>query len=881
MSHTPTDGDFTPPDIAEINNLLTGYEVLSFIAKGGMGAVYHARQLSLDRDVAIKVLPRHFGEDESFRESFATEAKSMAVFNHPNLIGIFDFGQVDGMLYIIMELVKGESLYHHAYGKIFTPEESTRIVSAISDGLASAHSHGILHRDIKPANILLDSDLSPKIGDFGLARQVGIHETGEAFGTPGYTAPEVLHNPQAIDESTDLYALGVILYELLTGKVPGDVYENASTLVGSDPAYDQIIRRAMHPSPPMRFRKAEDFSEALKKISTKKGPSLVTSNSNNKVNPRVPKSLMGAAQGANPRQLAQTAGTGVAPAQQISSASSQTAKTNAKSNIAFIRNIFIILALLGAIYFTWEQVNKARANREAEQAKVDAAREADRITKEQERQAALDAAAAIAAKKKSLAKKPDAHRVDPYGGTPKESLERLQEKLAAGDRTILPVSSFNKDGRARMYISEKMTWHQAQGFCEQHGAHIATVKDSSELEWLCDKLTDNTKIWLGAGSAGRNRWAWIDGSPWNLEIRDTTKAAYVSANNIAILTPTPASKKHTFYMEWLLDQSNPASLESQLERCAKSLSSDKPHFPAGTISYDNGNYLIIPKKGNWKQALNLAKLAGGHLATASNADENFWLSEFIGGSIVKKQSCWIGAFRPANKKWQWANGEPWSLTNWKAESPNNKHLKVNAVCAVNTTKLWADYPSYYELSHFIIEWSDDGKDFTANADAETIPADIGTNPKLSALKNKCVILIEDIQQKHEKKITENIKAYEADLRSYLRKLTEEKRQLVTLSTDAMTESYPDNRIPIAISRDDIPDKVNDILDDRLRRQRNQELAMLPEIEKIRVAYRKNLQKILDEFAARDDYQEVSQMTKELKVTSTDTKSFTRYMLNTK
>ena len=106
MSTDPTLSDFTPPELEEIAELLPAYEILYFIAKGGMGAVYMARQRSLDRDVAIKILPRHFGEDAEFRASFEAEAKSMAKLNHPNLISIYDFGQIDGMLYIIMEMVQ-------------------------------------------------------------------------------------------------------------------------------------------------------------------------------------------------------------------------------------------------------------------------------------------------------------------------------------------------------------------------------------------------------------------------------------------------------------------------------------------------------------------------------------------------------------------------------------------------------------------------------------------------------------------------------------------------------------------------------------------------------------------------------------------------------
>ena len=266
MTDTDPESDFIPPNIEEISALLPAYKIQSFIAKGGMGAVYLANQRSLDRPVAIKILPRHFGEDADFRASFESEAKSMAKLNHPNLIGIYDFGQVDGLLYIIMELVQGQSLYHSAYGKTIAPAEAARIVSEVCRGLAHAHEHGILHRDIKPSNIFLDPSASPKVGDFGLARPVGEQESKNVFGTPGYTAPEVLHKPTAVDESTDLYSVGIMLYELLTGEIPKDHYEPAATRVNCSPKFDDIIRKAIHTNPGMRFRSANEMADALEHL---------------------------------------------------------------------------------------------------------------------------------------------------------------------------------------------------------------------------------------------------------------------------------------------------------------------------------------------------------------------------------------------------------------------------------------------------------------------------------------------------------------------------------------------------------------------------------------------------------------------------------------
>lgn len=344
MSMDSSSSDFIPPELEEIAELLPNFEIISLIAKGGMGAVYLARQKSLDREVAIKILPRHFGADEDFRTSFETEAKSMAKLNHPNLIGIYDFGQVDGMLYIVMEMVQGKSLYYAAYGKKIDPEEAGRIICEICYGLDNAHQHGIIHRDIKPANILLNAELSPKIGDFGIARPVGDHEADTAYGTPGYTAPEVIHNPRAVDESTDLYSVGAMLYELLTSKLPEKLYMPAANLIECDPRFDEIIRKAMNPDPALRYRTAKAMAEAIEAIINQKDPSAA---SNRLLTAPSPASAGSPA----PRSAARAA-----------------VVSKPKSPLA--RNIFVIILLIGAIYGAWGVYQKKKAEREVENEEI-------------------------------------------------------------------------------------------------------------------------------------------------------------------------------------------------------------------------------------------------------------------------------------------------------------------------------------------------------------------------------------------------------------------------------------------------------------------------------------------------------------------------------
>ena len=271
--HTSTTG-FVAPDPDYLAGLFPGYEIVRFIACGGMGAVYEAVQRSLDRGVAIKILPSEFTADETFRTNFQSEAKAMARLNHPNLISVYDFGEIDGMLYIIMEYVSGQSLHHVTNGHPVEPGDAARLVCGIAHGLAHAHDNGIIHRDIKPANILLDHNNEPKIGDFGLARplEIQIQEGEDIFGTPGYTAPEVVEHPQSIDHRADIFSLGVLLHELLTGQLPEDDPRSASAICQCDPRFDAVIRKATQPSPDGRYAHADEIAREIEKISTTAGP---------------------------------------------------------------------------------------------------------------------------------------------------------------------------------------------------------------------------------------------------------------------------------------------------------------------------------------------------------------------------------------------------------------------------------------------------------------------------------------------------------------------------------------------------------------------------------------------------------------------------------
>lgn len=258
---------FNAPTVEELQGFFPAYEMESFIAQGRTGAVYRARQRSLDREVAIKILPRQMDSGQSSRESFEEEAKTMAQLNDVNLIGIYDYGEVEAISYVVMEYVEGAPLLEVAHEQPLESAEAAHLVYGICKGLAHAHESGIVHRDLRPANILLDSERNPKVGNFGLVNSFESNAAGDSVSkASAYIAPEVLSDFTMVDKRSDIFSVGVILYELLTGELPGMPYEAEPGRCTMDPYFDRIIWRATHPQLEMRYEDVEIMSTDLEPL---------------------------------------------------------------------------------------------------------------------------------------------------------------------------------------------------------------------------------------------------------------------------------------------------------------------------------------------------------------------------------------------------------------------------------------------------------------------------------------------------------------------------------------------------------------------------------------------------------------------------------------
>jgi serine/threonine-protein kinase len=253
------------------------YEMVKHIARGGMAQVYLARDLLLDRPVALKVLFPELSVDRSFVERFRREAKAAANLSHPNIVSIYDWGQGDNTYYIVMEYVDGPTLSSLLKQGPLQPERAAAVAASVAAALDFAHRRGVIHRDVKPGNVLIDDRAQVKVADFGIARAVGTSEdltqTGSVMGTATYFSPEQAQG-YAVDPRSDVYSLGVVLYEMTTGKPPftGDnpvaiaykhVKEAPARPSAVNPAVpaglEAIILKAMAKDPAARYQSAEEM----------------------------------------------------------------------------------------------------------------------------------------------------------------------------------------------------------------------------------------------------------------------------------------------------------------------------------------------------------------------------------------------------------------------------------------------------------------------------------------------------------------------------------------------------------------------------------------------------------------------------------------------
>jgi serine/threonine protein kinase len=839
MSSTP----FEAPTLEALAGLLPAYEFQAFIAQGGMGAVYKARQRSLDRDVAIKILPRELGEDPEFRKSFETEARAMARLNHPNLIGVYDSGDVDGMLYIAMEYVNGKSLYYSAYNLAVDPAQAVTIVKGICDGLAHAHENGVIHRDIKPANILLTPKREPKIGDFGLARPTGSEGPGLIMGTPGYTAPEVIDHPEHADRRSDIYAVGVILYELLTGRRQEPNCPLPSAVGGCDRALDTIWQNATHPNPAFRYSDAGLMSKALDEWMTKGAANA-------------PRKLVSAAPKVAPKRAALAvpaakASPAANPAGGTPSASPETPVAPVPQvvvgtgNWSLVRNLVIIAVLLLTIAFTYKIYKRTLADRE------DANRLA--IEQEAERKAKAQADARFVAANPA----PTPPAVKPVPSTPVvpeppkkesslEALDRLKRSLASGKRDEMPPGTIRHGESDFLLIPTPMTWQQASSFADAHGGHLPLPAAEEDLTWLSSLVPDkpaegnnDAALWVGAGRSGRSAWTSVDGSTWKLKPPAGT-GLYLAVDDLGLIRVRKAEDRYPFFIQWQRDGSNPAELGSVLKKARESLGLPVPLFPPGTIAYEARHILIVQRDVTAAEATAFAEMAGGNLMVPASRDEAGWLAEQL-APLSSTKGLWLGGSRDG-AEWKWATGEGWSFANWEDGYPTESGNGL----VILPGKGWRDADPAEPASGFIIEWSNDRE--TASAapapPRKALPGDL-------AAKSKA--LLAALDQERQRDLATNAKNFNSNLDTWLRRQNRTDSTRWGPEVASVKELVVKNRVPSKIGPDTgikLSEDMAKFCSDSLAKQQTIDTTFNLKATKIRDAYLVRLKEAHDDAKTR-------------------------------
>src|SRR5260221_4773047 len=262
------------------------YRITEQLGQGGMATVYRAYHANLDRYVAIKVLHPAFKEDPTFLARFQREAQIVAKHEHPNIVPIYDYSEQNGEPYLVMKFIEGETLKARLGGEPLNLDETLGVMTAVGEALTYAHERGVLHRDVKPSNILLEKGVTPYLADFGLARMASAGESTLSqdmmLGTPQYISPEQAQGVQDLDGTTDGYSLGVVLYELVVGRVPFNadtpyaiVHDHIysplplPTKVNPQvpPAVERVLLKTLAKDRADRYSTASDMVEAFARLS--------------------------------------------------------------------------------------------------------------------------------------------------------------------------------------------------------------------------------------------------------------------------------------------------------------------------------------------------------------------------------------------------------------------------------------------------------------------------------------------------------------------------------------------------------------------------------------------------------------------------------------
>ena len=800
---------FKAPEPSELGRMLPSFRVTQLLAKRAGSAVYVARQKSLDRNVAIKVMPGREGPE---RTRFEKEARAMAKLRHPNLIGVHDFGEVDGFLYLVMDFVDGKSLRRSTRGEAIDQETALKLILAICEGLAHAHQAGVVHQAIKPDNILIGSDLEPRVGDFGLphhGRSAADSAAALDHTALQYAAPEVVGGRSRADRRSDVYSLGVLLHELLTGELPDGGFTPPLRCRQQrlDVRFEKALQRAMHPSPGKRFPDAQALQEELKPLLDTLGRSnLMTRSSEGPANLELSEDKEESYQRVT---------------QQNETLAAMAATESRRYDRIITVKILVIAALMIAVLSVWSAYNRRKD-------------ESTRKARVAERQ--KDAMGSGGSKDPWANLQRDPQSITQPETRPQQAREwtlyDLQEQLRRGERNRFPEGAWDLAGRKVYFVRSGMSWSEAGRFAEAHGAHLATLRSDEERLGLLAKLPEGTITWLGGGMTGSKSWGWVDGSSSSLSTPSETTGQYLNMSGSGTIRASPGKSKHPFFIQWHLDGSNPGSLGAQLQRFNLSIDQRIPVFPPGTVTNGDRHYLLLERTLGWEKAREFAKSANGHLAVIASQEEQDYLKRVVASCLPEESAAWLGGYYSA-EEWRWVTDEVWSFTSWMAPGQDLDSESTALCFASGEDAGWANVNPGLELSAMIIEWSRD--QFTKQ------PTKTGERDSWTRIRNQCSVKIAATREQFLRLLKANGESMTKALDKWHNGLPLQNRDRYALSfQQAKARVAKDGRINEEGRLPPLPAEVASTCNACLREQRNldQEYAMV--MEKARQTYLQQL-----------------------------------------
>lgn len=809
---TPADV-FEAPSPEELSEIVSGFKVGPMLASSQHSAVYSAIQSSLDRQVALRVYSPAASADPERVRVVETTTRAMARLKHPNLIGLYDSGTREGMIYVVMEFVAGKSLARSLGGHPIHHAQVRSIVVGICDGLAHAHQNQVAHGKLTADDILLNPDAEPKIGNF----------QGEEFEK---------------GQLTDIVAVGRILYLMLTGMECTPRSVEPSVLVDSTKELDEIWSRCVHRDHPDAFTSVEEIVQVLAKPRTKTKPASPVPGPRGAVPLVVSKS-----------PVTQSIRVGDKPAQPsplVSAKPPATAAHRPTSQWTLVRNLIIIIVLVIAIMKVWGMTQRKEREMQRQQQVA-----AERAAKEAEarRQEAIKKRLSKPVRVPHVPQVPHKQEPDQLGKIEEASLPEIREALREGKREVLPIGSVRRADSVYLLVRDLLSWPEAHWFAEQHGACLAIPDESADLMWL-QSIADGEPFWLGAGKNGRSSWLLLDGKPWQPEKEPVGLGRYLGADKFGFLRAAGDQVRLPFILQWKMNGSNPGSLEPLLVSTAESLATGDPVYPPGTHLVAERAYLVVARDVDWEEANRLAVLSGGHLAVVSDAAEDVHVAD-LAKHLTPERLYWLGGSRTA-ENWKWVTGEPWRAGGMTVDSG-----EAGAALAISSTARLQAAEASRQLSGFIIEWSRDAQSVSSNGGSGSA-GDGQASTGVDVMDAQAKRLLQTALEKRNNDLKANVFKMESDLTIASRNMPSTLQRQWAPHIDSLKQLIVGMRVPQSVNSSDIQlnEDMAQIASYASSRQQAIDAEFAAAANQVRGAYQRRLRDIMTKALQGDDRQTV-------------------------